>query len=240
MSDFIPINLPSGCLVYPEVDPADIKVRAYQGRDEVYLAQINPVNLERNYFEVLKEVIQGVDPLQLTLGDRLYIIIWECINSYTDTIKVKTVCSHCMKDVEVSVDLRTLNSVSLPEDFKQPYPVTLPVSGEEVQLRLLTVEDDIAVEKYGKKNDDTMLYRFARSLVTEDDIVTTLKKFESMHAKDLIKIMGFHENFFHGPEMESSFDCPDCGEEDDVDVPFLTELFFQYGSRIKETFGEGI
>ena len=105
---------------------------------------------------------------------------------------------------------------------------------------MLTVEDDIAVEKYAKKKDDSMLYRYARSIVTEDDILTTLEKVRNMHAKDMMKIMGFQENFFHGPEMESNFTCSECGEEDDLDVPFRFEFFFPHVSTLKETFGEGV
>ena len=85
MDDHLPINLPSRCLTYRDsenksVNPSNVKVRTYQGSDEIYLAQINPINLERNYFEVLKSVLFGIDPLQLTLGDRMYLILWEYVN----------------------------------------------------------------------------------------------------------------------------------------------------------------
>jgi len=239
MSTFLPINLPSRCLVYEGVEADSVKARAYQGKDEVYLAQINPTNLERNYYEVLRDLIQGVDPLKLTLGDRMYIILWECVNSYTSTLNVSTVCSHCLASELVTVDLRNIEANELPEDFKQPYSVKLS-TGKEIFLRLLTVDDEIKTEKYGKEKEDDFLYRYARSVVTDDDILQTLEKFREMPAKDVLRIVAFQEKFFHGPVMESKFTCSKCGEGDTVEVPFRFEFFFPDVSQLAESFGEGI
>jgi len=238
MSEYIPIlNLPSKCRVYPNVEPGSITVRAYQGKDEVYLSQINSTNLERNYFELLKDLVHGVDPELLTLGDRLYLIIWECINSYTNTIPVQLICPECIEEIEVSVDLSALSVTHLPDDFQQPYEVTLPKTGKKLLLRLLNVKDDLAVERYSLKNDDGMLYRYARSVVTEDDILQVLEQVRQMHAKDFTAIRAFHEKFYHGPDMETLLPCPKCGEEITVDVPFRSNFFFPDGEALRKSFG---
>lgn len=240
MSEFLPIDLPSRCLVYSEVEPGSVTARSYQGQDEVYLSQINPANLEKNYFEVLKSLLKGVDPNKLTLGDRLYIIIWECINSYSDTLRVQSICPNCIKEIEVSVDLKSLEVIQLPEDFVQPYEVTLPVSGEKLLLRLFTVEDDIEVERYTQTNDDGYLYRYARSIVSDLDILQILAKLRTMASKDLMRIRAFHEKFYHGPEMLAKVSCPKCEREVEIDVPFRLDLFFPAGSIFGETFGKGV
>lgn len=233
MSDFVPITLPSRCLTYKgkdnnSVNPEDVLARGYQGKDEIYLSQINPLNLERNYFEVIKSVITGIDPLKLTVGDRMYLILWEYIKSYSSTMRVKTVCSHCISEVEILVDLLKVETKNLPEDFKQPYEVTLPVSKEKVNLRLLTVEDEVEVEKYSKKHKDAMIYRYARTIVDDTDIIARVERLSNMKAKDIMIIMSFQDKFFHGPILESTFTCPnkDCGEEDVVDIPFRLDFFF--------------
>ena len=239
MSTYLPINLPSRCLVYYGVKQDDVKIRAYQGQDEVYLSQINPKNLEKNYFEVLHNLIQGVDPLKLTLGDRMYIIIWECINSYSNLIKVNTICSHCLNEEIVSVDLSNFDVTELPKDFEQPYTIDLS-TGEKIRLQLLTVADDIKTEQYSVGHEDSMLYRYARSVVTDADILQTLEQFRSLPAKDFLRIVAWHEKFFHGPVMESAFTCSKCDKEDKVEVPFRFSFFFPDGSELEEFFGQGI
>lgn len=238
--NFVPISLPSQCLTYPGINPENIRARAYQGSEEELLSQINPLNLERNYLEVMRRVIQGIDPIKLTLGDRLYFIIWECINSYMDVIKVKTICSNCLQEIEVSVDLKKLNVIKLPDDYKEPYEVLLPISGEQIELRLLTVEDEIEIEKYQKKHGESHNYRYARSIVSNDNIVEKLSKVEKMLAKDKATIRAFQEKFYHGPNLYYSYICPKpkCREEDEVEIPFRLDFLFPVGETLTKTFGE--
>jgi len=234
VNDYIPITLPSKCLTYKNkdgspVNPLEVSARTYQGSDEIYLAQINPLNLERYYFQVLKSIIRGIDPSQLTIGDRMYLILWEYINSYSKTMKIKSVCSHCFSEIEINVDLSKLETKELPDDYTQPQLITLPVSGEKLNLRLLTVEDEIKTEDFSKKNkQDALLFRYARTIVSEMDIVALMNKLSSMKAKDFMTIMNFQEKYDHGPVLKTTFTCPkeDCGEEDELDIPFQLDFFF--------------
>jgi len=241
MSVFLPISLPSKCLPYEGVNAEDITIRAYTAKDEIYLAEINPVNLESKYLLVLKEVIKGIDPKLLTLGDRLYIMIWEYINSYSPTIQLSTVCSHCLNDIDVTIDLTKLNLVELPDDYHQPYRVKLPDKDREIFLKLLDIQDEIAIEKYEKKFKNGHIYRYARSVVSDDiDVLARVDDIEKLSSKDLAKIRAFQEKFFHGPDMNTTFTCPSCGEEDDIIVPFQLEFLYPYGKALTDTFGEGI
>lgn len=236
---YLPINLPSKCLAYEGIEPKDITIRAYQGKDAVYLAEITPINLSQKFLAVLGNVVKGMDPKLLTLGDRLYIMVWECAKSYTDIIKVSTTCTHCLKDISVTVDLGKLNVITLPDNFKQPYEITLP-SGKAVNLRLLTVDDEIEIEKFEEKNEDGLLFRQARSIVDDRDILARLEELRSMDARDIARIEAFHEKFYHGPDLVSSFECPKCGREDEVDVPFRLDFFFPHGRTLTDNFGKGI
>ena len=239
MEKYLPINLPSKCLLYEGINLSDVKIRAYQGRDEIFLAEINPINLEQKFLQVLQNVILGIDPKLLTLGDRLYIIIWECINSYMETIKVKTLCSHCLQNIEVEVDLRKLDVIKLPDDFKQPYEVKLS-GGNIIHLRLLTIEDEIAILKFEKQSDSGHLYRYARSMVDDRDVIERMKELESMGSKDIAKIRAFPEKYYHGPDMSTLVICPKCEEEEKIDVPFRLDFLFPIGETLRESFGEGL
>lgn len=240
MSTHLPINLPSKCLPYEGVDPANITIRAYTAADEIFLSEINPINLESKYLMVLKEVLLGIDPKLLTLGDRLYIMIWEYIRSYSSTIQEPVICSHCMEESIISIDLLDLDKIDLPDNFLERCKITLPDKNREITLRLLTIEDEIAIEQYEKKNRDGHLYRYARSVVSDTDVLDKLNDIKKLSSKDLAKIRTFQEKFYHGPNMKTTFICPRCEEEDDVVVPFRLEFLYPYGEALTNTFGEGI
>lgn len=240
MSTYLPINLPSKCFPYEGVNPEDITIRAYTAADEIFLSEINPNNLESKYLMVLKDVLRGIDPKSLTLGDRLYIMIWEYIKSYSSTVKLPVMCSHCLAENTVPIDLLNLEKICLPDNYQQPYKVTLPDKGKEIPLRLLTIEDELAIERYEKQHRNGHLYRFARSVVSESDILAVLSDIEKLSAKDFAKIRAFQTKFYHGPDMDTKFTCPQCGEEDDVNIPFRLEFLYPYGDTLTDAFGEGI
>ena len=242
MSDnFLPINLPSKCLPYDGIDSSKVLIRPYQGADEILLSQITPINIESKFLCVLKNVLQGIDPEKLTLGDRFYIILWEFINSYTNIISLKTMCSHCLKEVEFSVDLSVLDVNYLPDNYKQPYPITLS-DGLKIQLKLLSIKDLIEAEKYSKiDSENDFLYEYAASIVDDRGLpekVTWLKNLKK--AKDLALIRAFQEKFAHGPNMNLKVICPKCQEEEDLIVPFRFEFLFPKGEILTNAFGKGI
>jgi hypothetical protein len=237
-SSFLPINLPSKCLPYEGINPEDITVRTYTGADEVLLAQINPVNIERNFLVVLQSVISGIDPKKLTLGDRLYLILWEYINSYNSQLDVDQVCSHCLKRVSFSVDLLDLQLRYLPDNYLELTVVHLPVQDKVVRLRVLTVEDEVECEKMESDGKDPYLYRIARSFVGEEEPFILMEKMKSWPGKDMARVRKFHElDTEHGPKLLMTQKCPNCGEEEDVVIPFRFEYFHPTGEALRKCFG---
>jgi len=239
LENFLSINLPSKCLVYGDTKPEDVKIRAYQGRDEVYLSEINPTNLELKFLTILKDLITGVNPRDITIGDLQYIIVWEYAKSYTNIVKVLTKCSYCMSEVEAIVDFGELDIIMLPDDFKQPYEKVLP-SDRKINLRLLNINDEIDAQKFEEKNDNGVLFRCARSMVDSDDILTRIEKLSSGPINDVAAIRSFQEEFYHGPNMNAKFICPKCGKEDHVLVPFRFDYIYPRGEGLTRYFGKGI
>jgi hypothetical protein len=237
MSEFLPIQLPSKCISYG-VSPETITVRPYTGSDEITLSQINPVNVESKYLQILRDIVKGIDVTKLTLGDRLYIILWEYINSYSEYMKVRTVCTHCLESIEPMVDLRKLEVITLPDNFQQPYHVMLP-SGGSVDMRLLTVGDQIEIEKFPNAGE-SYLFKWARSIVSEKSVVEVMYDLTKFSGKDMATIRSWHEKMYHGPEMLTKFQCPKCGNEEEVEVPFRLNFIFPDGQTLTDTFGAGI
>jgi len=236
-TDFLPVNLPSGCITY-KAEEQDITVRPYNGGDEIILAQINPINLERNFASVLKNVVKGIDPLKLTTGDQLYLIIWEYITSYSDTIKLTEMCSHCLQSVDFIVNLKKdMNIAFLSKEYAEPKEITLPVSKRVVTLRLLTVADSVEVEKMAVKGKNTHLYKLARSIVDCDDPFLEMERMRKWSAKDVARVRKFHElDTFHGPTSTAKVLCPKCKEEEEVVVPFRLDFFYPTGDALGDCF----
>lgn len=239
IENYFSINLPSRCMVYKGVKPEDIKIRAYTGKEEIYLSEITYDNLELKFLSVLKQIITGIDPKDITLGDLQYIITWEYARSYTNIVKVPTRCSFCMQEIEATVDFGELDVVTLPDDFKQPYEKTLP-SGKKVNLRLLTIGDSIAIQELGGKTGDVALSRCALSLVDGDDVLARMEKLSAGPISDIAAIRAFHEEFYHGPNMNAKFVCPKCERTDRVEVPFRFDFIYPRNTGLAIYFGKGI
>jgi hypothetical protein len=245
-SDYFPISLPSGCIPY-KVDPDTVKIRPYCGEDQIILSTISVTNLDKKFMVVLDRVLKGINPKDLTLGDRFYIMIWEYINSYTNIVGVNYVCSYCLNEVKVQVDLTKLDTVELSKDFKFPYPITLS-DGKQINLRLFNVGDAIAISEY--KQDDVHLYQYARTIVDDRTIEDKVQMLKDLSTKDLALIYAFHEKFFHGLNMNTKVECPKCKAEaekdgvkfepEEIEVPFRLGFLFPTGSAITDAFGSRI
>jgi len=82
-----------------------------------------------------------------------------------------------------------------------------------------------------------LIYRCARSVVEEAGIVEKMEQLKRLPAADVATIRAFHENFYHGPDMNARFACPKCGKEDEIEVPFRFDFLFPRGSALTRAFG---
>jgi len=246
--DFFSISLPSRCIPY-NINPDAVKIRPYCGEDQIILSTINSSNLDKKFLVVIERVLKGVDPKSVTLGDRLYIMLWEYINSYTNIVNVNYVCSYCLNEVKVQVDLNTMATIELPKDFKFPYPITLS-NGKIINLRPFNVGDTISISEYIDGHDDHHLYKYARTITDEGKIEDKVQMLKDFSTKDLVLIYAFHEKFFHGLDMKAKVECPKCKVEaekegskidpEEIEIPFRLDFLFPTGSTITDAFGSRI
>jgi hypothetical protein len=238
---WLPLELPSKCLAYESVDSSKLFIRPLKGKDEKLIAEISGNNFEKKFVTLLKSIIQGIDPLILTLGDRLYIMVWEAINSYSSKLIYNYECEYCWQPSDYNIDLGKLEIIELPTSYKQPYEINLPESGETIKLKLLTVGDNLKIEEMAKLNQNTWLYRFAHSIVsTNKNIFDVVSYLENLPAKDIALIRTFQEKFTHGPKMELKYECPKCGGVGIMPIPFRIQMLFPYGKDLTKYFGDAI
>jgi hypothetical protein len=243
----IPTPEPVGSLLLPSkfqlygIDPKTIQLRAFKGKDEKLIASLTYENFESKFVEILKSVLTGIDPRELTIGDRLYIMLWEVINSYTRFCNLDYQCSNCYQKAQYDVDMSLIQVIELPNGFKEPYPIKL-TNGSTLNLRLFRVRDEEEAKDFEKTTGQSAwLYRYALSIVddklTDVDRMTVL---DEVATQDIALIRAFHERYYHGPKMEAMVECKKCGASEVAPIPFRLELFFPHGDSLKRYFGNAI
>ena len=240
----VTIKFPSKCLVYPDIDlsvnPDQVQIRTFKGRDEKLIAEISNENFEKKFSAVLKGVLTGIDPMKLTIGDRLYLVIWETINSYSKIFSVDYECEHCWQKSVYDIDLTQLETIELPDNFKEPYELKLPISGDLVKVRLLRVSDMLNINELSKAGQSVWLYRYALTLVNDKSVWENVEYLEDLSTKDLMVIRAFHSKFEHGLKMESKYECPKCGGVGIMPVPFRLEMLLPFGEKLERYTGDTI
>lgn len=231
----MPLRLPSRCTVYG-VPPDSLFIRTLKGKDEKLIAEVSVDNYEKKFCQILGNCVEGIDVKKLTLGDRKYIMLWLAVNSFSKMHTISGVCENCLAKMEIEVDLTKMNVVELPENFKEPYPVTLS-DGSIVNLRLFRVSDEIQLAEMEKTSTNTWLYRFALSIVSDESLPDKVARLEEMDSADIAKIRAFHEEYVHGPIMETQYECQKCGGVGVMPIPFRFELFFPSGQKLTRYFG---
>ena len=238
--DYFSISLPTRCSLYQGVSPELVKIRSLKGRDEKLISELNVDNLEKKFLILLTNVLQGIDPAELTVGDRMYILLWLSVSSYSKDYFIDFTCESCLNKVlNYAVDLSKIKTESLPEGFKEPYAVKLS-GGKSINLRLFRVKDEVAIQEYEKMSGNSWTYRYALSIVNEKNAVDNMYFIEELPVADFAKIRVFHEKFYHGPKFEAEFVCPSCSNRGLVPVPFRIELLFPFGETLKRLYGESV
>lgn len=235
--NYQPVQLPSKNRVYQVSEP--IQLRTLKGKDEKLIAELNYDNFEKKFALILKNMLVGIDPFQLTLGDRLYIMYWLIINSISPKIPITFNCDTCLKQIKLDADLSKVEVTQLSDSFAEPYTVQL--STGPIQLRLFRVEDEIKISEFEKAGQSSYLYRYALSIVDgSNTVLDKLQLLENMSSADFMKIRAFHEKFMHGPKPEYKYDCPHCGVSGVTAMPFRIEYFIPYGEVLTRSVGNEI
>lgn len=235
--NYMNVELPSRCLPYgDEVNPEEIAIRPLIGEDEKILAELTTANFDKKTAAILGRVFKGVNPLDLTLGDRMFLLIWETINSYGSLYPLPIICPNCFRKVTIDIDLSKLKKKFLPEDFKQPHTVKL-MDGSSVDLRLWTVRDEIEALNYENTGNSSWHYRYAQTIVSEEGIWDKIKKLESMDTKSTGLIRAFQNKYAHGLDMMYQYNCPKCDGGDELECPFRVDMLLPTGATIARSAG---
>lgn len=254
------VQLPSKGLLYDgKIPDGNVKVLPMTTREEKVLTGSTGDQTFKAIDTIFSRCVDGlgdVPPQNLLLGDRFYLLLVLRAVSFGKDYSFRLNCSSCnqtfINKIEIPDDI---DLVYLPDDFKEPITAKLPLSGAEVDLRLMRGEDETKVAKY-KKNiiskssspvigDIEYSYRVALQIlevrdpdpnigtITNDnrDALDLLVQWvENLYAMDNAEIRKALVNNDFGPNTEMEVRCPACAVDFRTVMPYDVE-FFRPGSR---------
>lgn len=234
------IELPSkGIHGYPSyVEHRDITVG-----DEEILSSADTNTFSKVLNGVIKSVLNDCEFYEdITIYDREYLVVWLWANNYNAIKHIPVQCSHCGKEHTHVVDLTKIETTNAKPELKKPFRLTLSKTNSEVNLRLATVADELAVEKYITNNPKADSVRVR--LIAAMDIGINLplaKKVEwvsnNMTGKEFGYVRKFHEHFHYGVDPETSYTCPSCKGVTRGNIPFSIQDVL-YPQPVQDDFEE--
>jgi hypothetical protein len=238
---YFELELPSRLIPYKADGVSKVEVRMLKGKDEKLIGEFTIANFEKKFKMLLDNVIRGIAPEKLTIGDRFYIVVWLAMNCQSHLYPIELTCDECYRKTErYDIDLGTMQKVLLPETFAEPYAIKL-MDGSELKLRLYRVQDQITYIDYVQaKGADDLLFKAAQSMVDDKDMGQRIAYLENLPIKDMALIRAFHDKFYHGVKLEAAYKCPKCEATGITPVPFRLDILFPDGATVTRSIGRGV
>lgn len=219
------VNLPSnGAFGYPDF----VQYRDIMVQDEEVLASASPETYAITLNGVIKNVLNDPEWFeQMTIPDRDFVLVWLWANNYTKVKQVNVTCPNCGHEEINKVDLTELPSKPLSEKLVHNLEIPIKKTGNKIKVRLNTVGDEIACEKFQMSNKE-YTYDYLMRVASIDigvplklqDKVKWVK--ENVSAKEMGYVRQYHQYFSYGLKSTIEHKCTQCGEVTAGDIPFST------------------
>ena len=243
------VELPSKGRFYPEGHPLhnaeSVEIRFMTAKDEDILTSKSLLRKGIAIDRLLQNIIndKNVKIADLLVGDKNALVVAARVSGYGADYKTRVQCPACAKSVQFEFDLDEAE-LNHGEDFSDEYDaeerdglfyVTLPKTKAEVGIRLLTSADEKAIvksmEKRTKNNlPDSNVTDQCRYLIqsvngdSDRQAVNTL--IANMPALDSKYLREFYSKSAPNIDLSQTFDCENCGYEQEMEVPFTTDFFW--------------
>jgi hypothetical protein len=235
------IDLPSRGLFYPEFSPlrsGQIELKYMTAKEEDILTSTNLIQKGIVLDRLLDSLIvtKGVKSSDLLIGDLNAVMVASRILGYGKDYPVKLQCPTCNQVMEQVIDLTTLTTENEPvDDASSMLKITLPLSKAEVSLKLLTRNDELAIDKEIKalkktnaeiEQDATTRLRAMIVSVNGDSSRSTVWKFvENLLVRDARFLREEYKKFIPDVNFEVTVDCS-CGNSETTRLPIGPDFFW--------------
>lgn len=234
------VNLPSRGIAYDEsLIPTTFNMRPMTVNETKIIYGSGDVMTALD--TVLQNCIDVEDfPItKLLLGDKLYLSYQLRALTFGENYDIRVYCPTCKKAHDVTLDLTQIEIDYAPDDFQLTKNIgKLPVSGDEIVTKVLTVGDYENVTKRAKEikdeypdyqGDPFLPLAVAAQISTVNDRKMNSRQREeyatNMHAMDELYFSKKVQNVPIGPKPTQHVDCPECGKELNVTIRMGEDFF---------------
>tara|TARA_R100000455_G_C6255784_1_gene111659 strand:+ start:51 stop:890 length:840 start_codon:yes stop_codon:yes gene_type:complete len=244
------VELPSGGKFYPKDHPLHnqevVEIRFMTARDEDILS--SPTLLRKGL--ALDKFTQGILVDQtikvedLLIADKSAIMIAARITGYGSDYRVSVRCPECETEGEHEIDLENYSrwfieaecddALFTPTD-DGTFKATLPVSQQEITVRLLTSKDEKRMEKVlesKRKNKlaesptTDLLKAITVSIGDVRDRNQLAEVIMDLPARDSFFVRRNYTKIVPKIEMKENLECMYCGTETETEVPLGATFFW--------------
>tara|TARA_Y100000310_G_scaffold341822_1_gene442299 strand:+ start:867 stop:1733 length:867 start_codon:yes stop_codon:yes gene_type:complete len=245
------VELPSKGRFYvsghPLHDQEVVEIRYMTAKEEDILTSSTLLRrglaLERLLSNILLD--SAIDPLSLLSGDRNAILVAARQSGYGALYETKVSCPSCGQNAKHGFDLeeKTMRLGCLDEDLMNENNarledtvlyVTLPKTGANLGLKLLTGKDETHLSDTTKKRkaqgQETVvtdqLSTIIVSLNGERDSINIRRFVDSMPISDSKYLRKLYKKLTPNIDLAQSYGCINCGYLGEMEVPFNTDFFW--------------
>ena len=242
------VDLPSKGQFYPQGSPLhgveSLEIRHMTAKDEDILVNKSYITkgvvLDRLLQSVLVDKTVSVD--DLLVGDKNALLVAARMTGYGPEYNTKVLCPACGSISENAFDLDEVSSTQANTDLYKAsqtangtFLLTLPNSGVEIQIRPFTGRDEkniINSNKMRKKNKlpelglTDQMKKYIVSVNGSENKKDISDFVDVMPALDSRYLRGAYKEVIPNVDLAQHFECPECGHEQEMEVPFNTDFFW--------------
>lgn len=240
------VSLPSKGLLYssdhPLFNEEAVEIKGMTAREEDLLTSRALIKNKTVTTALMKACILNklIDPDDMLIGDRNAILIGIRVTGYGSDYGVKIECPECSEEFENHFSLSGLTIKPLGAQPIQPnmnlFSFRLPVSGKEVQFKLLTGKDETEMEivaerrkKLGSQIENSVTSRLFQSVVSvggETDRGKLVNIINALPAGDARALRLYMKEVSPDVNMKQLATCEKCSAVSEVDVPIGPSFFW--------------
>jgi len=244
------VDLPSKGRFYPEGSPLKdkqtLEIRFMSAKSEDILTSKSLLRKGTAIDRMLQSlIVENVKVDDLLIGDKNALVVAARISGYGSEYKTKVNCPFCEAKFEKTFDLTQIKTKqveeSLPENTKNlfdefgHFEITLPKSKLTVKCRLLNGKDEKYLSQLveGKRKQNLpeslltdQLKLMIVSVGSETNRAQISKIIDQLPALDARYLRREYQEAVPNIDMQVVIVCPECDNEQEVDMPLGAEFFW--------------
>jgi hypothetical protein len=242
------VELPSGGRFYPEGHPLhgqeSIEIRQMTAKEEDILTSRTLLKKGVALDRVIENLIvnKRIDPYSLLVGDRNAIIVATRVSGYGNMYETKVTCPSCDTNQEYNFNLNdahiycgeNIATLEVVDNNNGTFNVELPKTGVTVTFKLLCGKDEkrllAGIENDRKRKNERHVTRQLVNIVVavngdnSPDAINYL--IENIPSMDSRHIRLSYRLAAPTLDLTQSFECSECGHEQDMEVPLTADFFW--------------